>query len=443
MTITSEGSRLRRWSKEGGLLRRHRDYRLLWAGQITGKYGDCVASVSLPLVAVRLHASSFEVGALAAVIWLPWLVVGLPAGVLVDRWRRRNVMMTASGVSGVLFAAVPVAAWCGALSYGMLLLVALLTGVCAVFFQTAYGAYVQSILRPEDRAEGNATLAGATSAAQIAGLGSGGLIAAAFGAVGGLLANAATFAVSFLGLAGIRQREPRPSAPANGPKASMGRQIREGLSDVFGDPWLRAGILWGATANFALTGYDAIVVIFLVRDVGFGAGAVGLLMAASGVGGIAGAFVARAAGRRFGTARAFLVGAVGVNGLALLMPLATRGWGAALYAIGSFCVAAGVGGGNVLWATFAQGYYPPEAYGRMSASGSVLNYGLMPLGALIGGALASSLGLRDAMWITTAAIPVTGILLLCSPMARHRDLPGHRLGEAPPPAAPVNKVATA
>lgn len=415
----------------GGLLRRHRDFRLLWAGQVTGKYGDCVASVALPLVAVRLGASSLEIGSLTAAAWLPWLLIGLPVGALVDRMARRPLMIGASAASAVLFAAVPLAAWCGLLSYGLLLAVASLNGACAVVFQSAYGAYLPSLLAPDDRAEGNAKLNGSASAAQLAGLSTGGVIVSVFGAVSGLLANAATFVVSAVSLAAIRHRE---EPPATAEAATMGRQIREGVVLTFRDPWLRTGTLWGAAANFALTGYGAINVVFLVRAVGLTPGAVGLLMAATGAGGIAGAFAARRFAARVGTARAFVAAGLGLCSCALLMPLTTRGAGVLLYAAGGIGVAGGVVMGNVLWATFRQSYVPTEMFGRLSASGSVLNYGLMPLGALTAGVLASAFGLRDAMWITTAGVPLTGLILLLSPIAHHRDLPVHTLGERPPTA---------
>lgn len=125
-------------------------------------------------------------------------------------------MVAAATVSLLLFAGVPVAAWCGWLSAGLLLAVALFTGTAAVFFQTAYSAYLPSILEPDDQSEGNAELHGSVSAAQIAGLGSGGLIAQLAGAVKGMFANAATFLVSLLCLAGIRHREPTSRRPTGG-----------------------------------------------------------------------------------------------------------------------------------------------------------------------------------------------------------------------------------
>ncbi|GDY50604.1 hypothetical protein SVIO_012270 [Streptomyces violaceusniger] len=194
----------------GRLLRRHRDFRLLWCGETAGKYGSAVTVVTMPLIAVStLHADTFEVGLLAATAWAPWLLIGLPAGAWVDRLPRRPVMVAAAVVSLVLFASVPVAARSGLLSVGVLLAVALLTGTAAVFFQTAYSAYLAGLLDPADQPEGNAKLHGSASAAQIAGQGSGGLIAQLAGAVNGMFVNAATLSVSLLCLTGIRFREPR------------------------------------------------------------------------------------------------------------------------------------------------------------------------------------------------------------------------------------------
>ncbi|MEV5379120.1 MFS transporter [Streptomyces nondiastaticus] len=419
----------------GGLLRRHRDFRLLWCGETAGKFGASVTGVAMPLIAVSdLHAGPFEAGLLTAASWAPWLLIGLPVGAWVDRSRRRPVMMTAASVSLVLFAGVPVAALAGRLSMGLLLAVALLTGTAAVFFQTAYSAYLPSILEPADQPEGNAKLHGSASAAQIAGLGSGGLIAQFAGAVNGMFANAATFLVSLLCLSGIRHREPRTPGAARR-SGSLTGEIGEGLRLVARDPWLRTLTLFGATSNLALMGYQSILVVFLVRTVGLAPGTVGAVVAAAGSGGIAGAFLARRVAGRIGTARAMLLFELGVPACALLIPLSTDGAGVLLYVTGGFCVAAGVVAGNVIKASFQQRYCPPGLLGRLTASTAFLNYGTIPLGALLGGALGDALGIRAAMWITTAGVPLAGLLLLFSPVGRTRDLPAAPLPESTGEAA--------
>ncbi|WUH89280.1 MFS transporter [Streptomyces sp. NBC_00433] len=412
----------------GGLLRRHRDFRLLWCGETAGKFGASVTGVAMPLTAVStLHAGTFEVGLLSAATWAPWLVIGLPVGVWVDRLPRRPIMLTAAAVSLALFAGLPVAAWCGRLSIGLLLAVALLAGTAAVFFQTAYSAYLPTVVAPDDQAEGNAKLHGSASAAQIAGLGSGGLIVQVAGAVNGMFANAGTFLVSLLCLAGIRHRE-QPPARTRG--RSLAGEVGEGLRLIAGDPWLRTLTLFGAASNLALMGYQSIQVVFLVRGVGLAPGTVGVLIAATSAGGVAGAFTARRVAGRIGTARATLLFELGLAVPALLIPLTGRGAGVLFFVAGGFCVAAGVVAGNIIKAGFQQRYCPPELLGRLTASTAFLGYGTIPLGALLGGALGTALGLRTAMAVTTAGVPLAALILLFSPVRRSRDLPAHRRGTA-------------
>ncbi len=410
--------------RRGGLLRRHRDFRLLWCGETAGRFGGSVTSIAMPLIAVSvLRAGTFRVGLLSAAAWFPWLAVGLPAGAWVDRLPRRPVMVAAASVSLAVFAAVPLAARAGGLSYGLLLAAALVAGTAAVFFQTAYSAYLPGLLRPDDRAEGNAALHGSASAAQIAGTGSGGLIAQLVGAVDGLLANAATFAVSLACLAGIRHREERRPAGPTPARGRLAAEVAEGLRLVFGDPWLRTLTLFAAASNLALMGYQSLQVVFLVRTAGLAPGTVGGLVAATGTGGVAGALLARRVAARTGTARATLLFEAGLAVCALLIPLAGHGPGVFCYVAGGFCVSAGVVAGNVLKAGFQQRYCPPELLGRLTTSTAFLNYGTIPLGALLGGALGSAFGLRTAMWVTTAGVPLSGLVLLCSPLRRARDLP--------------------
>jgi MFS family permease len=404
-----------------GLLGWHRDFRLLWCGETTGKFGAAVTSVAMPLVALStVDASTFEVGLLSAAAWLPWLLIGLPVGAWVDRMRRRPVMIASAVASAVLFTAVPVAAAAGWLTIGLLVAIAVLAGVATVFFQTAYTAFLPTILGPADQAEGNAKLHGSASAAQIAGLGAAGLIAQAAGAVNAMFVNAGTFLLSFACLVRIRSREPRPAAPA---RRSLRGEVGDGLRLVARDPWLRTLTLFGAASNLALMGYQSIQVVFLIADLGLTPGAVGVAVAVASGGGVAGALVARRVADRVGTARAMLLFELGLGSFALLIPLSFAGPGLVLYAAGGFCVSAGVVAGNVLKASFQQRYCPPELLGRVTASAAFLNFGVIPVGALLGGVLGTVLGLRTAMWVTTAGVPLGALILFFSPVRRARDLP--------------------
>ncbi|MER6048150.1 MFS transporter [Streptomyces sp. NPDC001793] len=414
-----------------GLLRRHRDFRLLWCGEVAGKFGAAVTGVAMPLTAVAaLRADAFEVGLLSACGWLPWLLIGLPVGAWVDRVRRRPLMLGAAVLSMVVFAAVPVLTWCGGSSLGLLIGAALLSGAAAVVFQTAYSAYLPDLLAPADQPEGNAKLHGSASAAQLAGQGAGGFLVQLAGAANGLFANAATFLVSLLCLLGIRHREARPAGTGERAARSLRGEVSEGLRLVAGDVWLRTLTLFGAASNLALMGYQSILPVFLVREAGLTPGTVGTVLAVAGTGGVAGAFAVRRVAARIGTARATLLFELGLPAAALLIPLTTSGPGAVLYVVGGFGVTAGVVGGNILKAGFHQAYCPPALLGRVTAGSAFLNYGTLPLGALLGGALGTAFGVRTAIWITTAGVPLAALILLASPIRTARDLPSRRPEES-------------
>lgn len=405
-----------------GLLFRHRDFRLLWTGATVGQLGDSISTVALPLVAVAtLNASTFEVALLEAFAWIAWLIIGLPVGVWADRWRKRRMMIFSALASFVLFLSIPIAAAFGLLGIGVLLIVALLAGASTVVFETAFSSFLPVLVAADELGEGNATLNAGTSAAGIVGQGAGGLIAQLFGAVNGMLADAVSFLVTLVCVAGIRQ--PESPAGKTGERARMLTDMRTGLTLLFTDEWIRPITLFSFAANFLIVGFQSIQIVFLVRTVGLSAGPVGGLIAAGSAGGIVGAVVARWFGRRIGTARASLIFAVGATAFALLIPATFGGVGVVLFVAGSFLLSMGGTATNVNLDTFAQQYVPSDMLGRLAAGLRFVAYGAIPLGAVMGGLLGNALGTRTAILIMTALLPLTGLFLLFSPMGRVRDLP--------------------
>src|ERR1700689_2578552 len=129
-----------------GLLQQ-RSFRLLWTGETISQVGNAMAVVGVPLVAVLLlHAGVFAVSLLTASAWLPWLAIGLPAGAWVDRLPARPVMIICDLASALLYASVPVTAWAGVLTIGLLVAVQFLAGVASVLFMTAYQVYLPSVV---------------------------------------------------------------------------------------------------------------------------------------------------------------------------------------------------------------------------------------------------------------------------------------------------------
>ena len=416
-----------------------RDFRLLWTGQTVSWLGTAATQVAAPLVAVTtLHASAFQVGLLGAAIWLPWVLVGIPAGTLVDRLPRRPILVGCDLVSAVLMVSAPVAAWLGLLTLTQLLLVAFLAGVAEVFSATAGQVFLPTVLPPDQLAAGNARLQGGASAAQVAGPGFAGLLAHLGGPVTALAADAASFVVSAVALLRIRARERRVADPGH---ESLAAAARVGLRFLVRDPYLRVMASAGSAANFALTAYQTVLIVFLVREVGLGPGMIGLLLSVASVGGVAGAALSAPVARRLGSARGLFTLEVASGISALLIPLTTGGQGLVWLVLGNAGVAAFVVAGNVISASFRQRYCPPELLGRVTASMRMVNYGTMPVAAVVAGVLATAVGLRATMWIGTAGVGAAALLLLIGPLTRSRDLP-EPASEAPWPARPAGPAST-
>jgi predicted MFS family arabinose efflux permease len=398
----------------------NRDFRLFWVGQTTSKLGTSVSSVALPLVAVAtLDAGTFAVAALAACAWLPWLLIGLPAGAWVDRLPRRPLMIICDLLCCGLYLSVPLTWWLDSLTLAHLFGVALVAGAAGVVFQTAYQVFVPTLLAPADLPGGNARLQSTEAAAQVAGPGVAGLVTQLAGAVFGLLVDAASFLVSTLCLWRIRTPEPR--IPRR--QGTLGTEVAEGLRFVAGDPYLRVLTVAGAASNLALIGYQAVLVVFLVREVGIAPGAVGALLATTSLGGVLGAAGGSALARRIGSARALLAGNLLAPPFGLLLPLAAPGPRLGLAIAGLTVLVAGIAAGNVVKGSFRQAYVPHELLGRVTVSMQLLNYGTIPVGALIGGALGASIGLRPTIWLTMGGVVAAGLVLLVGPLRAQRDLP--------------------
>ncbi|MFI7214388.1 MFS transporter [Micromonospora maritima] len=405
----------------GGLFR-HRDFRLLWTGHTVSAVGSNMTTVALPLVAVAvLDATTFQVAVLTAAAWLPWLLAGLPVGAWVDRVRRRPVMIGADLAAAALFLSIPVAASLGLLTVWQLLVVALGAGLARVFFETADQVYLPTLLPPEQVPEANSRLHATQTASYLVGPGLAGLIAQLAGAVVAVALDAVSFLFSALCLHRIRAVEPRPRRPAEA--SSLRREVGAGLRFVTRDPYLRVLTVFGAASNIGLTGYQAVLVVFLVRSAHLPAGLVGLLVGLASLGGIVGAACAARLARRFGTARALLLAGALTGPPALLIPLAGPGARVTWLVLGGMLVSLGVAIGNVVKGSFRQTYTPHRLLGRVTVSMHLLNYGTIPLAALVAGALGAAWGPDGAIRVMTAWLALTPLILLVGPLRRRRDLP--------------------
>ncbi|WP_026923909.1 MFS transporter [Glycomyces arizonensis] len=415
-----------------GLLRDH-DFRGLFLSTTVSQFGQQVTMLALPLVAViALDVSEFEVGALAAMTTLAFLLVGLPAGAWVDRMRRRRVLINCDLIRSALLITVPLAWWADVLTIWQLYAVAFVSGVFTVFFDVAYQSYLPSLVGREKLIEGNAKLETVRSTAHLSGPALAGQLIGWLGAPIALFVDAVTMGASALFVTRIRRREPRPEVE-HGSKITS--EVREGLAFVLRNPYLRAIV--GSTGWFNLwsSGFMAMQVVYLERELGLTAGQIGLLLSSFGIGGLLGSFVARRIASWIGEGRVLWVATAVTSPGMLILPAVEPDWTLLLATAGMVLVGTGGVVYNVTQVSFRQQLTPDRMLGRMNATIRCLVWGVLPLGSLLGGALGQAYGSRTALWICAAAGCLTFVPVLLSPLRNLRELPRHAEEEPEPVAA--------
>lgn len=404
---------------------RHRDFLLLWTGQSISELGSAVTTLALPLTAVVvLRASVFQVGLLSAATTIPFLLIALPAGVVVDRIGKRGLMIGCDAARMLIIGSVPVAAWLGGLTLFQLYVVAVAAGVGTVFFDVAYQSFTPALLDRDQLPDGNGKLAATQSFAQVAGPGVGGAL---FGLLraGALTADALSYAVSTVSLLLIRTREPaRPEKAPGAARPRLRAELFAGLSFVSRHPVLRKIAACTATANLFGAMAFSIEIIFLIRILHVRPFSTGLLVAAGSLGGVAGGIASGKLSRWIGSARIIWFSLLAFGAPGLLLPLAEPGWRLAFVVIGGSGFTFSGVLYNIAQLSYRQAICPPGLLGRMNAAVRWIVWGTLPLGGLIGGTLGSVLGVRPTLWIGMAGAWASASWVLFSPLRHMRDMPG-------------------
>ncbi|MDX3434263.1 MFS transporter [Streptomyces sp. ME01-18a] len=407
----------------------HREFRQLWAGQTVSQFGTYVGQTVLPLLAATtLKASPFQMGVLTAAGTAAFLLIGLPTGVLVDRVRRKPVMLTADFTRAGMLLTVPIAAWVDALTLTQLIAVAFLTSVATVLFDVAYQSYLPSLVGRAQLMEGNTKLQSSLSAAEVTGPGVGGGLAQLVGAATAALTTSVSYLISGLLLLRIRTPEPRPAGHDGLPVRT---QMKEGLEFVLGEKSLRAITISTALSNLAITVLLSMQILFLTRDLGLTPGAVGAVLALSSVGGLLGALTAGRCTTWIGPARAIWLIPLVISPVALVIPLAEAGWLTALCVLGLALRAYGTTVFNVVNVSYRQAICPGRLLGRVNATVRFITWGAMPVGGLLGGILGGWIGVRATLWVSCFALALTPLPLLLSPLRTLREFPAVQDQEAP------------
>lgn len=403
-----------------------------WTAGTTSAVGSAVGAVALPLTALTvLDASALEMGMIAAASYVAWIVIGLPAGVMVQRLPMRRVQIGADLARAAAVISIPLAWWLDRLTIAQLVIVALVIGFANVIFDVANSTFLPSIVSKEQLQSRNSLASGTHATTDLGGPSVGGLIVQVLGAVPTLLIDAASYLVSAMLLRTLPER--RAGTPDRWPPVRA--MIREGWSFVVHHP-VMGPCMWAATAANTVCGAQhALYALYLVRELHAEPGLVGLLLAADGVGTLIGATLTNRITARLGTARALIVaGFVSVAG-ALVVPLGT-GWQAFVtFAVGNVIFSTGVVLISVVTRTYRQIASPPELLPRVMATVRFVSWGAIPIGGLIAGVIAGTLSGRVTLMIFVVAAACMPLVLLASPIRHLRNLTDYQHGDestAPP-----------
>jgi MFS family permease len=397
-----------------------REFRRFWLGETVSLFGDQITLIALPLVAVlELHASAAQMGYLGAAELVPALLFSLHFGAWADRrGRRRQTMIFTALGRAALLATIPVVWAFDALTLAQLYVVGFMVGTLSVLFFVSYSTLFVSLVPRARYLEANSLLNGSRALSFVGGPSFGGLLVQVFSAPGALLVDAVSFLVSAACLRSISPVEPPTE------KAERGH-LKAGMRYLWRSPVIRASLLATATINFFNFVFWALFILYVTRTLGVSPGVLGLVLGAASVGGVIGSLVTGRISRRIGVGPAFALGCVLFPAPLVLVPLA----GGSDWTILACLFAAEFGSGfgvmilDIASGTIKAALVPDRLRARVSGAYMVVNYGVRPVGAIVGGALGTWIGLHTTLWIASIGAIVGALWLLPSPVLRLRELP--------------------
>jgi MFS family permease len=415
---------MRAWP-QGGLWR-HRDFLKLWSAETISQFGSQISGLALPFIAILvLHASAFEVAALGTVEFAPFILFSLPAGVWVDRLRRRPILIVGDLGRGALLASVPIAYAFDALTIWQLYAVGFSVGTLTVFFDVAYQSYLPSLVERKQLVDGNSKLEISRSAAQLGGPGLAGILIGWLTAPYAVLIDSVSFLGSGLFVLGIRKREApvERELDESGRGASMKSEVAAGLRYVLGNRYLRHIAASTASFNFFNSVWTAIFLVWAVRELGMSAAEVGFVFSLGNVGFLAGALLANRIAGAVGVGRTIIFAAFVGGPAGLLVPLAPHDNPVPFLVIAQVVIGFGVVVYNVNQLSFRQAICPERMQGRMNAVMRFIVWGTIPLGSLIGGALGSRIGLQQTIWVGVIGGLLSFLPVAVSPLWGVEEMP--------------------
>jgi MFS family permease len=409
--------------RPSGPLWSHGDFLKLWTGQSISEFGSQISQLAIPWVAlVTLNATAFEVASLGTVEFLPFVLFTLPAGVWVDRLRRKSVLIVGDVGRAILLSSIPVAYVIGHLTLAQLYVVGFLVGIHTVFFDVAYQTYLPEIVDRDSLIEGNSKLNVTSSGAQLAGPGAAGGLIALVTAPYAILVDAVSFLVSGAFTASIRARAAEPEEPVV--RRHLMVELWEGLRYVLRHRLLFPQAMSTGVSNFFSNVLFSIIIVYAHRKLGMSSGSIGLSFSLAAVGWMIGASQADRFRRWLGVGGATIFGAALSGPGALVVAFTPKSFPVPVLVAGAAIMGFGAVVYNIQQVSLRQAICPPRLQGRMNASMRFLVWGTMPIGSLTGGAIAATAGLRTALFVGAIGGFTSILPIVFSPIRSLREFPG-------------------
>jgi MFS family permease len=413
----------------------HPDFLRLWTAETISQFGTQVSQLAIPLVAALiLKVPPFEFALLGVLEFLPFILFSLPAGAWVDRLRRRPILIIGDLGRALSLASIPVAYALGGLTIWQLYMVGFVNGVLTVFFDVAYQSYLPSLVDRDQILEGNSKLEVSRTIAQTAGPTVGGALVGLISAPFAIIMDSLSFLGSAFFVWGIRSGEPTPDrhVDAHGvPREGLRREVAAGLRYVVGNRYLRSIAACTGSSNLFSNMAFATFLLFVVQDLHLEPLMIGVVFGLGNLGSLVGAVTAARVGLRLGVGPT-IVGASFLFGPALLLvPIATP-----TTAVPLLIASSALGGFsgvvyNVTQVSFRQAITPAAMQGRMNATMRFIVWGTIPVGAIIGGAMATTLGIHRTIWIGAILSTLPFLFVLLSPVRTLKEMPEPALETQP------------
>ncbi len=408
--------------KPAAALLRERVFRHYWSAHVVSMVGDQISLIAIPLLAVlTIGAGAAEMGYLTAAALLPNLFLSLLAGAWVDRQgHKRKVMIGADLGRAALLAVVPVLAVAGVLDLWHLCVLSFAVGTLTVFYEVADGSLFASVVRRPDYIAANSLTNGARAMSFVAGPGVGGVLVQVLTAPFALVADVLSYLGSALLLTRIAPPENAGSRSEGG-----GLGIGSGLAFIVRSAVLRQLLLGLTVINLFNYVFHALLILYVTTVLGISPGMLGALIGIASIGGLVGAAVTGRLTRRFGIGPVVVLGYVAFPLPLILIPLAD---GPQPVVIGMLLAAEFLSSLGVMILDIGVGSLqtaatPVSRLSLVKGAQRTVNYGVRPVGALLGGVLGELIGVHLALWIGAVGAVAGVLFVVFSPVPRMRELP--------------------